>query len=64
MPKPPGRKACRTAAAGNLATPIESFHPDDSGPRVFALQFKQELANVETYGSFRTKIECMIREYV
>ena len=63
-PKPPRPKACRAAAANNLAPPIESFHPDDSGPRVFALQFKQELANVTTYAAFRTKIECMIREYV
>jgi hypothetical protein len=28
------------------------------------MQFKQELANVATYRTFRTKIECMIREYV
>lgn len=66
-PKPPKRptaRACRSVAAERLATPIESFHPDDRGPRVFALQFKQELRNVVTYEDFRTKIECMIREYV
>ena len=34
------------------------------GLRVFAMQFKQDLRHVVTYGSFRTKIECMIREYV
>jgi len=28
------------------------------------MQFKQELANVATYTTFRRKIECMIREYV
>jgi hypothetical protein len=28
------------------------------------MQFKQEVANVVTYASFRTKIECLIREYV
>ncbi len=64
MPKPPSRSDCAKTEASNLATPIESFHPDDSGPRVFALQFKQDLANVTTYDAFRTKIECMIREYV
>jgi hypothetical protein len=28
------------------------------------MQFKQELANVTTYAAFRTKIECLLREYV
>jgi hypothetical protein len=28
------------------------------------MQFKQDLSNVVSYGSYRTKIECMIREYV
>jgi hypothetical protein len=28
------------------------------------MQYKQELANVVSYDAFRTKIECMIREYV
>ena len=64
MPKPPSRVRCAQAAASKLATPTESFHPDDTGPRVFAIQFKQDLENVATYADFRTKIECMIREYV
>jgi glycerophosphoryl diester phosphodiesterase len=63
-PRPPSERACRATRASNLATPIESFHPDDSGPRVFALQFKQDIGNVATYGDFRTKVECMIRDYV
>ncbi len=63
-PRAPSAKACAATRPGNLATPIESFHPDDSGPRVFALQFKQDIANVATYGDFRTRIECMIRDYV
>lgn len=62
--KAPSAKACRTVAASNSRPAIKSFHPDDSGPRVFALQFKQDIANVDTYGEFRTKIECMIRTYV
>jgi hypothetical protein len=28
------------------------------------MQFKQDVANVVTYASFRTKIECLIRQYV
>jgi glycerophosphoryl diester phosphodiesterase len=63
-PRAPSASACAKTRPGNLATPIESFHPDDSGPRVFALQFKQDIANVATYGSFRKRIECMIRDYV
>ena len=63
-PKRPTQRECRAAAASNLATPVESFHPDDSGPRVFAIQFKQDLENVVSYDAFRTKIECLVREYV
>jgi len=64
MPPPPSRHECEVTMASRLATPIESFHPDDSGPRVFAIQFKQALENVTTYERFRKKIECIIREYV
>ena len=64
VPKAPSRRTCRSTRANNTHPPIESFHQDDSGPRVFALQFKQDIANVATYRDFRTKIECMIRNYV
>ena len=64
MPKRPTQAQCAPTMASRLATPIESFHPDDSGPRVFAIQFKQDLKNVRTYARFRRKIECLIREYV
>lgn len=63
-PPPPGRKACRAVAASNTHPAITSFHRDDSGPRVFALQFKQDIANVDSYREFRTKIECMVRTFV
>ncbi len=33
-------------------------------PRVFALQYKQDLNNIVSYDSFRKKIECMILDYV
>ncbi len=66
-PKPPPAPApadCRAALGPEQRSPVESYHPSDSGPRVFALQFLQEIRSVETYRSFRTKIECMILEYV
>jgi len=62
--KAPSAKTCRRYAASNTHPAIESFTRDDSGPRVFALQYKQDIANVATYRDFRTKIECMIRTYV
>jgi hypothetical protein len=31
---------------------------------MFAIQYKQEARNVVSYGSFRTKIECLLRRYV
>jgi hypothetical protein len=40
------------------------LRPSPAGPRIFAIQFKQDLANVTTYAAFRTKIECLIREDV
>lgn len=64
-PKPPGRRACRAVAAHNSHPAIKNLdRDDDSGPRVFALQFKQDIANVASYRDFRTKIECMVRTYV
>lgn len=63
-PKPPSAKTCRGVAADNSRPAIESYHRDDSGPRVFALQYKQDIANVATYRDYRTKIECMVRTYV
>lgn len=64
MPPPPRGAECRAANASTHLPPIVSRDPKPGAPRVFAMQFKQELANVVSYQSFRTKIECMIREYV
>jgi glycerophosphoryl diester phosphodiesterase len=64
MPPPPGKGECRTTRAGLHAPPIKSLDPAPGAPRVFAMQFKQAVANVTSYGAFRTKIECMIRQYV
>ena len=64
VPRPPSRATCARYRADNRAKPIVNLHPDGDGPRVFALQYKQELRNVVSYRSFRSKIECMIRDYV
>ena len=64
MPPPPSRAACRATNASLHAPPVKNLDPAKGAPRVFAMQFKQDVANVATYGSFRTKIECMIRKYV
>ncbi|MFA5892089.1 MAG: hypothetical protein WDA27_14260 [Actinomycetota bacterium] len=38
---------------------------DDAGDvRVFAVQFKQDLRHVESYDTFRRKMECLVEEFV
>jgi len=64
VPRPPSAARCADFRASNRARPVVNLHRNDGGPRVFALQYKQELGNVVSYRSFRTKIECMIRDYV
>ena len=41
-----------------------SLDPRPHAPRVFAIQYRQDPRWVETYGSFRAKIDCLLREYV
>ncbi len=64
LPRPPSKRTCASTRAANRSKPVVNLYPDDSGPRVFALQYKQDLNNVVSYDSFRKKIECMIRDYV
>ena len=64
IPPPPSPSDCRQVRAGLRAPPIEAYSPAPGAPRVFAMQFMQELRHVRSYASFRTKIECTIREYV
>ncbi|HEX8086798.1 MAG TPA: glycerophosphodiester phosphodiesterase family protein [Solirubrobacteraceae bacterium] len=64
VPPPPTRSECLDARASRTLPTIETYERRKGGPRVFAMQFKHELRHVETYDSFRTKIECMIRERV
>ncbi|HEX8120579.1 MAG TPA: glycerophosphodiester phosphodiesterase family protein [Solirubrobacteraceae bacterium] len=64
IPPPPSAATCRDVRASRSTPTIQTYAKDGDAPRVFAMQFKQELRHVETYESFRTKIECMIRERV
>ncbi|MFN8160849.1 MAG: glycerophosphodiester phosphodiesterase family protein [Solirubrobacterales bacterium] len=64
IPAAPGKAACRRTAAARSRAPVRAFDPRPGAPRVFAMQFKQELRHVRTYSTFRRKVECMIRRYV
>ena len=64
MPRPPSPAACRAARASRTLEPIESLDPRPGAPRVFAIQFKQDVRHVTSYAAFRTKIECLVREWV
>ena len=64
IPPPPTARKCRSVSAATHLSPQVSRDPAPRAPRVFAMQYKQEVANVVSYGAFRTKIECLIREYV
>jgi hypothetical protein len=63
-PPPPSREQCESVRAHRSLPPIEALDPLSGAPRVFAMQFKQEVADVVSYESFRTKIECLIIEDV
>ncbi|HEU0024703.1 MAG TPA: glycerophosphodiester phosphodiesterase family protein, partial [Thermoleophilaceae bacterium] len=64
IPPPPSSSECRAARAHNSLGTIEAYGSRRKGLRVFAMQLKHEARHVVTYASFRTKIECMIRERV
>lgn len=63
----PSRRSCRTTFTRRTIRPVKATlrrKASRGGPRVFAMQFKQEIRNVKTYRSFRKKIECLIRRWV
>ncbi len=64
MPAPPSDEACRRARASRTLPPVQALDPQPGAPRVHAIQFKQDARHVVTYETFRTKIECTIRELV
>ena len=60
----PSQAQCQAVRASRERPAIVALDLKRKAPRVFAIQFKQDIANVASYASFRTKIECLIREYV
>lgn len=67
IPKAPSDKTCRTTFARDTRRPAKAMlkrKAAKGGPRVFAMQFKQEARHIKSYKSFRTKVECMIRKWV
>jgi hypothetical protein len=55
---------CAATRAHRELAAVVRLDPKPGAVRVFAMQLKQELRHVVTYDSYRTKIECMIRDYV
>mgnify|MGYP000098925789 CR=1 FL=1 len=67
IPKAPSARSCRSTIAANTRRPARAMLKGKDargGPRVFAMQFKQDARHIKTYASFRKKIECMIRLWV
>ena len=60
----PAAGGCDGFRAHRSSAPIVAYDARPDAPRVFAIQFKQELRNVVSYASFATKIDCMLRIYV
>jgi predicted amidohydrolase len=58
------RTGCAKLRAHREVAPIEAYDAKPGAPRVFAMQPKQDSRNAVTYGAFRRKIDCMIREVV
>ncbi len=63
-PSPPTAGQCAQVRAHRELPAIVALDPRPRAPRVFAMQYRQDVANAVTYATFRTKIECLIREYV
>lgn len=67
IPKAPSLKSCNATFARDTRRPAKAMLKNKfarRGPRVFAMQFKQEARHIKSYSSFRKKIECMIRKWV
>src|SRR5438046_1378507 len=62
MPPPPTAARCAAVQAHRSLPPVLALDPRPRAPRVFAMQYKQEVRNVVDYAAFRTKIECLIRD--
>jgi hypothetical protein len=56
--------SCRTLTSPRQARPALALDPHRGGPRVFAMQYRQSAADIVSYDSFRTDIECLLKRYV
>jgi hypothetical protein len=65
-PPPPTLAACAAVRAPRTVAPVlaPARRGSGRGPRVFAMQLRQDPANVATYAAFRRKIECDLRAFV
>jgi hypothetical protein len=61
---PPSASQCDSAEPQSELPPITSYDARPGTPRIFAIQFKQSIEAVTSYTSFRTRIECLIRQDV
>ena len=55
--------AC-TAIRPSRWQPARGFTRRDGDLRVFGIQYKQVIANVQTYGTFRRAMRCLVRDFV
>jgi hypothetical protein len=55
---------CASLRAPDQRPPVLALDPHPRAPRVFAIQYRQAAANVVSYASFRTDIDCLLRAYV
>jgi hypothetical protein len=58
------RSGCAQVTGHLSRPPVLSLDPRPGAPRIFAMQYRQEAANVVSYGSFRTALDCMLHRYV
>jgi hypothetical protein len=62
--QPPSARTCAKTEANRTTPPVIAYDPKPGSVRVFAMQLKHEVRHVTTNAAFRTKIECMVRQYV
>jgi hypothetical protein len=59
-----GSPACAALAGPDDRPPVIALDPRPHAPRIFAIQYRQAAANVVSYATFRTKIDCLLHRYV
>ncbi len=63
-PPPPSAAECAAVRAPRTVAPVVAAHRKGGGVRVFAMQFRQDPANVVSAATFRRKVECDLRTSV